>query len=67
MLKVHTTSKSRVALGLFRIRRNNGQNNAIRRVRQAHFLYIRLHTAINWADFVSWCMLYTYDGNKMHS
>ena len=26
-----------------------------------------LHTAINWADFVSWCMLYTYDGYKMHS
>ena len=24
-----------------------------------------LHTAINRADFVSWCMLYTYDGNKM--
>ena len=20
---------------------------------------VRLHTAINWADFVSWCMLYT--------
>ena len=28
---------------------------------------IRLHTAINQADFVSCCMLYTYDGNKMHS
>ena len=28
---------------------------------------VRLHTAINRADFVSWCMLYTYDGNKMHS
>ena len=28
---------------------------------------VRLHTAINLADFVSWCMLYTYDGNKMHS
>ena len=30
-------------------------------------LKVRLHTAINWADFVSWCMLYTYEGNKMHS
>ena len=29
---------------------------------------LRLHTAINRADFVSWCMLYTYEGsNKMHS
>ena len=28
---------------------------------------VRLHTAINRADFVSWCMLYTYKGNKMHS
>ena len=28
---------------------------------------VRLHTAINRADFVSWCMLYTYEGNKMHS
>ena len=27
---------------------------------------LRLHTAINRADFVSWCMLYTYDGNRMH-
>ena len=27
---------------------------------------IRLHTAINRVDFVSWCMLYTYGGNKMH-
>ena len=27
----------------------------------------RLHTAINRADFVSWCMLYTHQGNKMHS
>ena len=27
---------------------------------------VRLHSAINWVDFVSWCMLYTYDGNKMH-
>ena len=25
----------------------------------------RLHTAINRADFVSWCMLYTYEGNKV--
>ena len=30
-------------------------------------LKLRLHTAINRADFVSWCMLYTYDGNEMHS
>ena len=30
-------------------------------------LKLRLHTAINRADFVSWCMLYTYKGNKMHS
>ena len=22
---------------------------------------------INWAYFVSWCMLYTQEGNKMHS
>ena len=38
---------------------------------------VRLHTVINRADFVSWCMLYiyiyiyiyiyTYEGNKMHS
>ena len=28
---------------------------------------LRLHTAINRADLVSWCMLYTYKGNKMHS
>ena len=28
---------------------------------------VRLHTAINQADFVSRCMLYTYDGNKMYS
>ena len=25
---------------------------------------LRLPTAINRADFVSWCMLYTYEGNK---
>ena len=30
-------------------------------------LKVRLHTAINRVDFVSWCMLYTYEGNKMHS
>ena len=30
-------------------------------------LKLRLHTAINRADFVSRCMLYTYKGNKMHS
>ena len=24
-----------------------------------------LHTAINRTDYVSWCMLYTYKGNKM--
>ena len=29
-------------------------------------LKLRLHTAINWADFVSWCMLYTNEGYKMH-
>ena len=29
-------------------------------------LKVRLHTAINRADFVSWCMLYTNEGNKMH-
>ena len=28
---------------------------------------VRLHTAINRADFRSGCMLYTYEGNKMHS
>ena len=34
----------------------------------AMFFKVRLHTAINRAaDFVSWCMLYTYEGNKMHS
>ena len=27
---------------------------------------VHLHTAINRADFVSWCMLYTNEGNKMH-
>ena len=26
-----------------------------------------LHTTNNRADFVSWCMLYTYEGNKIHS
>ena len=25
----------------------------------------RLHTVINRADFVPWCMVYTYEGNKM--
>ena len=30
-------------------------------------LKLRLHTAINQADFVSWCMLYTCEGNKMQS
>ena len=28
---------------------------------------VRFHTAINRADFVCWCMLYTYEGYKMHS
>ena len=28
---------------------------------------VRFHTAIIQADFVSWCMLYTYEGNKIHS
>ena len=28
-------------------------------------LKLRSHTAINRADFVSWCMLYTYEGNKI--
>ena len=28
---------------------------------------VRLHTVINPADFRSWCMLYTYEGNKMQS
>ena len=27
-------------------------------------LKVRLHTAINRADFVSWCMLYAKEGNK---
>ena len=27
---------------------------------------VHLHTAINQDDFVSWCMLYTYEGNEMH-
>ena len=31
------------------------------------FFKVRLHTAINRADFVSWCMLYTCECNKMHS
>ena len=30
-------------------------------------LKLHLHTAINRADFVSWCMLYTHHGNKIHS
>ena len=30
-------------------------------------LKLRLHTPINGANFVSWCMLYTFEGNKMHS
>ena len=25
-----------------------------------------MQSAINWANFVFWCMLYTYEGNKMH-
>ena len=25
---------------------------------------VRLHSAINLADFVSWCILYTKEGNK---
>ena len=29
----------------------------------SHCLKVRLHTTINRADFVSWCMLYTYEGN----
>ena len=33
----------------------------------SHTVKVRLHTAINRADFVSSCMLYTYDGNKMYS
>ena len=28
---------------------------------------VRLHTAINRVHFISWCMLYTYECNKMHS
>ena len=32
-----------------------------------NWLKLRLHTAINRADFVPRCMLYTYEGNKMHS
>ena len=35
--------------------------------KQGPYVEVRLHTAINRADFVSWCMLYTYEGNKMHS
>ena len=30
------------------------------------YIKVRLHTAINQADFISWCMLYTNEGNKMH-
>ena len=30
-------------------------------------IMVRLHTAINRADFVSWCMLYTYEDNQIHS
>ena len=29
-------------------------------------LKVRVHTTINRANFVTWCMLYTYEGNKMH-
>ena len=28
---------------------------------------LRLHTAINRADFACWCMLYTYEVNKIQS
>ena len=30
-------------------------------------LKVHLHAAIRRADFVSWCMLYTYEGKRMHS
>ena len=30
-------------------------------------LKLHLHTAINRADLAYWCMLYTYEGNKMQS
>ena len=30
------------------------------------YIKVRLHTAINRADFLSPCMLYTNEGNKMH-
>ena len=32
-----------------------------------YHIKVRLHTAINRADFVSWCMLYIHEGKKMHS
>ena len=41
--------------------------NQSNKLAQCITLKVRLHTAINRTDFVSWCMLYTYDGNKMHS
>ena len=28
---------------------------------------LHLHAVINQADFVSWCMLHMYEGNKMYS
>ena len=28
-------------------------------------LKVQTHTTINLADFVSWCMLYTYEGNNI--
>ena len=42
--------------------KNRHKNRLCKRV-----FKVRLHTAINLADFVSWCMLYSYEGNKMHS
>ena len=32
--------------------------------KKSYSVKVRFHTAINQADFVSWCMLYTYEGNN---
>ena len=40
------------------------QTSQINSQSESSFFKVRLHTAINRADFVSWCMLYTKEGNK---
>ena len=50
---------------LNRMRQNEKNRHKNRPCKRA--LKLRLHTAINQVDFVSWCMFYLYEGNEMHS